>query len=193
MKKRLTEFLDPRTLKPTLSDIAQAIKVPVEKIAIPEDKPWKWAHIFYVIIEGKGGEFGSYRALKCWLEAVIQMLTSCSEWQTLEAMIASVEWELQQDYAYCDVHKQRLKEVLVEQIARLEVLKTQAAGLMKAWNWAKAWMPVLESCTSHKTLDIALKLYLEQKQQYQDYPEVFNFILQSCKQQRAYLRNLARV
>lgn len=189
MKKRLTEFLDPRSLKPTLSDIAQAVKKPVDKIYLAEGKQWKWRDMFYAVIEGEGARFGSYRALLCWLEAVIQMLISCNDWEILAEMIAAAEWELEH-YPYPKAHKQQLQQVLVEQKARLEVLKAQAADLMKAWEWAKAWTPVLESCPNQKTLNIALQLYTAQKPQFEAYPQVFDSIRQVGQQRREYLRSL---
>jgi hypothetical protein len=189
MKKRLTEFLDPRTLKPTISDIAQAVKKPVEKVCIPAQE-WKWVDIFYVIIEGEGALFGSYRALECWLVAVTQMLSNCHNYQTLAEMIAAVEWELQQNYRYSEEQKQRLESVLATQKARLEVLLAQAAGLIKAWEWAKAWEPLLKSCLNESTLSTAVKLYAAQKTQYQEYPEVLNFIVQVGRKQRMHLRNV---
>jgi len=190
MKKQLLEFLDSRSLKPTLSDIAQAIKKPVEKVYLPEGKEWKWRDMFYVLVEGEGSKFGSYRALFCWLEAVTQKLTSCNEWQTLAEMIKAVEWELQQNYPYPDEHKKQLQLVLADQKARLEELKASSAGLTKAWQWAQSWEPVLESCPNQKTLNIALQLYTAQKQQFEAYAEVFDFIRQVGRQRREYLRGL---
>lgn len=188
MKKSLTEFLDPRTLKPTLFDIAQSVKKPVEKIYLPEGKEWKWSDIFYVLVEGEGARFGSYRALVCWLEAVIQMLECCQDWKTLAEMIQVTAWELQQDYPYPDEHKQRLKALLDKQKVRLEELKAKAASPIKAWEWAKSWVPVLESCANQKTLNIALQLYTAQKPQFEAYPEVFDLIRQIGRQRREYLR-----
>ena len=190
MKPSLTEFIDPRSLNPTLSDIAQAVKKPVEKVCLPEGKEWKWPDMFYALVEGKGAKFGSYRALVCWLEAVIQRLTSCNDWQTLALMIKAAEWELEQDYPYPDEHKQRLNAVLEQQKIRLEELIAQAASLMKAWEWAKGWAPVLESCPNQKILDIALQLYTAQKPQFEAYPEVFDFIRLLGRQRREYLRGL---
>jgi hypothetical protein len=189
-KKRLTEFLDPRSLNPTLSDIAQALETPVEKVYLPEGKEWKWPDMFYGVIEGEGAKFGSYRALVCWLEAIIQMLSSCNDWQTLEAMIEAAEWELQQNYPYPDEHKKRLQEVLAQQKVRLEELKAQAAGLIRAWEWARGWAPVLESCPNQKTLNLALQLYTAQKPQFEVYAQVFDFIRQVGRQRREYLRSL---
>lgn len=190
MKKRLTAFFDPRTLKPTSSDIAQALKKPVEKVHLPEDKDWQWPDMFYALVEGEGARFGSYRALECWLNAVIQMLTNCNDWQTLETMTEAAEWELQQNYSYPDEHKKRLQQVLEEQRDRLNVLKAQAVDLVKAWEWAKGWIPVLESCPDEKTLNMALQLYTVQKSQFEMYPEVFKFIRQIGRQRREYLCGL---
>lgn len=190
MKKRLTEFLDPRSLNPTLSDIARALKKPVEKIYLPEGKEWKWSNMFYGLVEGEGAKFGSYRAWGCWLEAVIQMLASCNDWQALAEMIEAAEWELQQDYPYPDEHKKQLQQVLSDQKARLEELKAQAAGLIRAWEWAKGWAPVLKCCPNQKTLNIALQLYTAQKPQFEAYAEVFDFIREVGRQRREYLREL---
>ncbi len=190
MAKRLTEFLDPRGLNPSMSDIGQAVKKPMEKIYLPEGKEWKWRDIFYTLVEGEGAKFGSYRALMCWLEAVIQMLTTCNDWQTLAEMIEAAEWELQQDYPYPNEHKQRLQQVLEAQKARLEELKAQTAGLMKAWEWARCWATVLESCPNQKSLNIALQLYTAQKPQFEAHSEVFDFIRLLGRQRREYLRGL---
>lgn len=189
MKKRLTKFLDPRSLNPTLSDIARALKKPVEKIYLPEGKEWKWSNMFYGLVEGEGAKFGSYRAWGCWLEAVIQMLASCTDWQTLAEMIEAAEWELQQ-YPYPDEYKQRLNAVLEEQKVRLEEVIASSASLIRAWEWARGWAPVLESCHNQRTLNIALQLYTAQKPQFEAFSEVCDFIRQIGRQRREYLRSL---
>jgi hypothetical protein len=94
--------------------------------------------MFYVLVEGEGSKFGSYRALFCWLEAVTQKLTSCNEWQTLAEMIKAVEWELQQNYPYPDEHKKAVAAGFGRPKARLEELKASSAGLTKACSGRKA-------------------------------------------------------
>lgn len=190
MRKRLTQILNPRTLQPTISDIAKAVQKPVEKVYFPEDKEWKWQDMFYILVEGEGARFGSYRALVCWLEAIIQMLTNCKDWQKLAEIIVAVEWELDQDYPYLDEHKRQLKEVVAAQKIRLAELKAQAAALDKAWEWAKGWVPVLETCSNRKTLNMAKHLYKAQKSQFTAYPQVFEFIQQIGEQRREYLTRL---
>ena len=191
MARRLTEFLDPRTLDPTLDDIAQAVKRPVEKVCDPIDKDWKWATMFYAVVEGQGAIFGSYRALLCWVEAIIQMLASCNDWQTLAEMIAATVAELER-YPYGDESKQRLREVLALAKVRLYELKAQAARLIRAWNWARAWEPVLKSCPNENSLNIALQLYKTQKQQFAVFPEAITWVVQVGRQQREYLRLATR-
>ena len=189
MAKRLTEFLDPRTLDPSVADIAAAVKRPVEKVSVPTGKSWKCATMFYAVVEGEGAKFGSYRALASWVEAIIQMLTSCNDWQTLEEMIAATVAELER-YPYRKDHKQQLQEVLALATVRLEALKAQAAGLIRAWNWARGWAPVLNACPNESSLNIALQLYKAQKQQFAVFPDVIAWVVQVGRQQRQYLRSL---
>lgn len=192
MAKRLTDFLDPRTLDITLSDIAQGIKRPVEKVHLPEkaqkDEDWKWENIFLIVVEGERGRFCSYRVLRCWLEAVIQLLTSCMDWQTLAELIEVIEWELQR-FDYPDAHEKRLQEVLVEQKARLEELKAKAVGLMKAWEWARVWERMIKMCAYEQSLNIAVQLFKSQKSQFGAYPEVIDWVRQVGRQHRACLRS----
>lgn len=117
------------------------------------------------------------------------MLISCTDWEILAEMIAVADWELEH-YPYPKAHKQQLQQVLVEQKACLKVLKAQATGLMKAWERARGWAPVLESCPNQKTLNIALQLYTAQKSQFEPYPQVFDLIRQVGRQRREYLRSL---
>lgn len=187
MAKRLSEFLDPRTLDPSLDDIAQAVKRPVETVSVPTDKDWKWGTMFYAVVEGEGGIFGSYRALACWVEAIIQMLTSCNDWQTLEAMIAATVAELER-YPYCEADKQQLRQVLAVATVRLEELKAQAAGLIRAWNWARGWAPILKACPNETSLNIALQLYKTQKPQFSVFTDAIAWVVQIARQHREYLR-----
>ena len=188
MPKRLTEFLDPRTLNPTMADIAKAVKKPLEKLSVPTNKQWKWASVFYALVEGEGSRFGSYRALGCWVEAVVQMLRSCNDWQKLAELIDATEAELE-IYPYRDEHKQLLGQVLVQQKVRYLKLKEQAAGSIRAWNWARGWAPVLQACPNEKSLNIALQLYKSQKQQFAAYAEAIAWVVQVGRQQRQYLRH----
>ncbi len=191
MAKHLTDFLDPRALNITLYDIAQGIKKPVEKVRLPEkaekDEDWKWANIFLIVIEGERGRFCSYRVLQCWLEAVIQLLTSCMDWQTLAELIQATEAELQR-FDYPEAHKQRLQEVLVQQKARLEELKAKAVGLMKAWEWARVWERMIKMCPDDQSLNIAVQLFKLQKSQFAAYPEVIDWVRQVGRQHRACLQ-----
>lgn len=187
MAKRLTEFLDPRTLGPSLDDIAQAVKRPVETVCVPTDKDWKWGTMFYAVVEGEGAIFGSYRAVACWVEAMIQMLTSCNDWQTLEAMIAATVAELER-YPYREAHKQQLREVLALATVRLEELKAQAAGLIRAWNWARGWALILKACPNESSLNIALQLYKTQNLQSVVFTDAIASVVQIGRQHREYLR-----
>ena len=191
MAKHLTDFLDPRVLNITLYDIAQGIKKPVEKVHLPEksekDEDWKWANIFLIVIEGERGRFCSYRVLQCWLEAVLQLLTSCMDWQTLASLIQATEAELQR-FDYPDAHKQRLQEVLVQQKARLEELKAKAVGLMKAWEWARVWERMIKMCPDDQSLNIAVQLFKLQKSQFAAYPEVIDWVRQVGRQHGAWMQ-----
>lgn len=191
MAKRLTDFLDPRTLNITLSDIAQGIDVPLEKVYLPQKaqkaEDWKWANVFLVVVEGAGGRFCSYRVLRCWLEAVVNLLTSCMDWQTLASLIEVTEWELQH-FNYPKAHKKRLQKVLLEQKARLEELRVQADSSIKAWEWARGWEPILKSCPDESSLDIAVQLFKTQRQQYAAYQEAIAWVQGVGKQHRASMR-----
>lgn len=191
MAKRLTDFLDPRTLDITLSDIAQGIEQPVEKVNLPQKaqkaEDWKWANIFLVVVEGAGGRFCSYRVLRCWLEAVVNLLTSCMDCQTLAELIEVTQWELQH-FNYPDAHKKRLQKVLVEQKARLEELRVQAYSSLKAWKWARGWEPIIKSCPDEPSLDIAVQLFKAQRRQYAAYQEAIAWVQQVGKQHRACLQ-----
>lgn len=191
MAKRLTDFLEPRSLKISLSDIAQGIERPIEKVYLSQKaekaEDWKWANVFLVVVEGEGGRFGSYRALRCWLEAVMELLTSCMDWQTLAELIEVTEWELQH-FNYPEAHKKQLQQLLVEQKARLEELKVKATGFMKAWEWARGWEPILKSCLDEPSLNIAVQLFKTQRRQFGQYQEAIAWVQGVGRQHRACLR-----
>ncbi len=191
MAKRLTDFLDPRTLNITLSDIAQGIEQPVEKVYLPQKaqkaEDWKWANIFLVVVEGAGGRFCSYRVLRCWLEAVVNLLTSCMDCQTLTELIEVTGWELQH-FNYPEAHKKQLQKVLEEQKARLEELLAQSSQLIKAWEWARGWEPILKSCLDEPSLDIAVQLFKTQRRQFAAYQEAIAWVQQVGRVHRACLQ-----
>lgn len=191
MEKRLTHFLNPLTLHITLADVARGIERPVETIhlskKVQKDEDWKWANMFLVVLEGEGGRFCSYRVLKCWLEAVVQLLSSCMDWQTLAELIDVTEWELQH-FNYPEAHKQRLQFVLVQQKARLRELKAKASDSIKAWEWARGWEPILKSCPDESSLNIAVQLFKTQRQQFVVYVDAIAWVQELGRQQRACLR-----
>jgi hypothetical protein len=187
MARRLTDFIDPRTLHITLADIAQAVQKPAEKLYHPQKCEWKWAYLFLIVVEGEGGQFGSYRALLCWLEAVIELLTNCNDAQTLAELIKATVAELQH-YTYPDSHKQRLQEVLEEQKARLEDLTAKATGSIKAWEWAKGWERVIKMCPSAESLNMAVPLFKLQRVQFAAYPEVIEWVRDVGRQHREFLQ-----
>lgn len=191
MTERLTEILDPRTLPITLSDLAQGLGKSAEQVYFPtpksdDERPedaWKWASLFLMVVKGEGGRFGSYRALHCWMQAVIEMLENCTESQTLEELIFLTETELQK-YRYRDVHKQRLREVLQREKARLHAMKSQAQRLEKAWEWARFWESVLSSCPDEASLNMLLQMYKAQQHQFEEYPQVLDWVVQVSRERR---------
>lgn len=195
--KRLIDLIEPRTLNITLSDIAQGVRRPIEQLYFPRPKPedetpedaWKWAALFLIVVSGEGGRFGSYRSLPCWLEAVKELLSNCDNWRVLEELILLVESDLE-TYRYSEIQRERLRDYLDEQKYRVKDLKEQNAGLDSAWEWAKGWVPVLKSCLNEESLNIALQLYKSQKSQFEEYPEVLEWVLQIGREQRASLRSL---
>ena len=191
MEKRLTDFLDPKTLHITLADVARGIERPVETVYVSEkvqkDEDWKWANVFLVVVEGEGGRFCSYRVLKCWLEAVVQLMSSCMDWQTLAELIEVTEWELQH-FNYPEAHKQRLQKVLVQQRARLKELKAKASDSIAAWEWARGWEPVLRSCPDESSLNIAVQLFKTQRRKFVEYQEAIAWVQGVGRQHRACLR-----
>lgn len=71
---------------------------------------------------------------------------------------------------------------------RLEELKAQAAGLIRAWNWARGWAPILKACPNESSLNIALQLYKTQKPQFAVFTDAIAWVVQIGRQQREYLR-----
>ena len=175
MGHRLTDFIDPRKLNITLADVARAVKKPEEKLYHPQKGEWKWAYMFLIVVEGEGGHFGSYRALNIWLEAVFQLLTSCNDWQVLAKLIDATEWDLQH-YAYTERNKTQLQEVLQQQKARLEELKSKAIGMIKAWEWAKLWERLIRACQDKESLRVADILFKLQRSQYAEYAEALAWV-----------------
>ncbi|HEY9853518.1 MAG TPA: hypothetical protein V6D28_28870 [Leptolyngbyaceae cyanobacterium] len=194
MTKRLTEFLNPKSLQIQLSDIAKGIGKPTDQLSLPkkateDPDSWKWPEIFLVAVEGEGGRFCSYRMLECWLLAVIELLTNCTDWERLEELIAVTEAELK-SYCYPPTHKEQLQQVLVQQKARLADLKAKASGLMKAWDWAKGWERILRNCANEKSLNIAVELFRMQKLLFAEYPDVVESVRQIGRQQRVCLQGV---
>ncbi|MFB2918257.1 MULTISPECIES: hypothetical protein [Aerosakkonema] len=191
MAKRLTEFVNPRNLQIQLSDIANGIGKPAETLSLPEQAEdpdgWKWPEIFLVTVEGEGGRFCSYRVLECWLLAVIELLTSCADWEQLEELIAVTEAELER-YCYPLAHREQLQAVLVQQKARLEDLKVKATGLINAWDWAKGWERVLTNCPDEKALNMAVELFKTQKALFAEYPDAIESVRQVGRKQRRSLQ-----
>lgn len=179
MEKRLTDFIDPRTLDIRIADLARGAEKPVEKVYTPQTD-WKWAHMCLIVVEGVGGRFVSYRVLRCWMEAVIELLTKCANWQILQELIEATEWELKH-YDYPDTHRQQLQVVLVKQKARLKQLR-------EAWQWARGWERVIKNCLVEQSLNMAQRLFKEQKSQFEEYPEVLNWVRIVGRQHREYLR-----
>ncbi len=185
MAKRLTEFFDPRTLEITLSDIAQGMNQPLEKISFPTSD-WKWTSIFLVVIEGHGGEFVSYRILQSWLNQVIQLITNSNNWQELEELLEVTLLEIQ-DYPYPDSHKTRLYEVIETAKIRLETLKEKGVGLQIAWGWAKGWEVVIKYCLNWRSLNLANQLFTTQQEEFSSYPEVLEWVREIEQIQRSNL------
>ena len=189
--KRLVEVLDPRQISIPLADIARGIERPVQEVYLPEPKPedksaedaWKWPNLFLVVVAGEGGRFGSYRVLQSWMMAVIELLESCQSWQVLEELIWLVEEDLM-SYPYPLAHRQCLREVLDRQRLRVNELKGDVAGLDRAWEWARGWVSVIKSCLDEASLNAALQLFKSQKEQFADYPNVVNWVLEISREHR---------
>jgi hypothetical protein len=197
MEKRLIDMINPRSLPITLSDIAKGVRRSVDKLYFPEQKEedetpedaWKWAALFFIVVSGEGGRFGSYRALPCWVEAVKNLLSNCQNWRTLEELIAITEYDIE-TYRYSEASREELQIFVDQQKARLHELKLAGAGLEAAWEWARGWVPVIKSCRDEASLEIAIKLYQAQQDQFEEYPEVLEWVMQLAQQQRQSVRVL---
>lgn len=80
------------------------------------------------------------------------------------------------------------KKVLVEQKPRLEELKAQTSDLIKAWEWARGWEPILKSCSDEPSLNIAVQLFKAQRRQFAAFEEAIAWVQGVGRQQRACLR-----
>lgn len=189
--KRLIEVLNIRHISIPLTDIARGIERPVEEVYLPEPKSedkstedaWKWPNLFLVVVAGEGGRFGSYRVLQSWMMAIIDLLENCHSWQVLEELIWLVEVDLM-SYYYPLKHQQNLREVLDRQRLRVNELKGDLAGLDRAWEWARGWVSVIKSCLDEASLNAALQLFKSQKDQFADYPNVVDWVLEISKEHR---------
>jgi hypothetical protein len=195
MTERLTDYINPRSLKIVMADIAKGTGKSAHKLSFPKQKPkhekpedaWKWDYIFLIVVEGEGGLFCSYRILRCWLEAVIELLTRCTEWTALEKLIQLTEMDIE-THAYTDENKQALREVLQQQKVRLQQLKAEAVSFEMAEQWARASVFLLRICMDKRSWNLAMQVYRAQKGQFEDYPELLEWVERVAREQELCLR-----
>lgn len=194
MTERLTDYINPRSLKIVMADIAKGTGKAAHKLSFPKQKPkhekpedaWKWDYIFLIVVEGEGGLFCSYRILGCWLEAVIQLLAKCEEWTALENLIKLTEMDIE-THAYTDANKQALREVLQKQKVRLQQLKAEAISFEEALERARWWVFVLRSCMNKRCWNLATKLKDSQKGYFENYPELLESVERVAREQFEWL------
>lgn len=195
MKELLTNYINPRYLTIVMDDIATGTGKAAHTLSFPKQKPkhekpedaWKWDYIFLIVVEGEGGLFCSYRILRCWLEAVIQLLAKCTEWRALEKLIKLTEMDIE-THAYTDANKQALRAVLQQQKVRLQQLKAKAISFEKALEQARWWVLVLRSCMTQRYWKWANKQKDSQKGYFDHYPELVEWVERVALEQLEWLR-----
>ena len=184
----LTYLIKPQqiSLQTIRNEIAKAVKTAVYKIKRFE----YWPHQLWVHIEGVGGRIVSYRSLPTYMYQAFLAVKNC---RTLEQLwelgqLFKLETErLPQYYPEEDKYINKLRSAWAYKRDDLRITEKLEAPRKQhqqdGEKWLESWQEVLANC---RNLDFLQSLYVnieDQKQEFEDLPEVVAKLL-DCYQRR---------
>lgn len=141
-----------------------------------------WPHLLWVVIEGVGARFVSYRSLPTWINKVITVICQVANFEQLEELGEILRCETQNHF-YEQKGVQHLREAYRQKQQELNEMKPQLEHQKKAQNWLRNWQGIVEFCQTEESLNSVVKAIEMQSGEFADLPEVIAAIRKTISNQ----------
>ena len=130
-----------------------------------------WSHIMWVVIDGLGARFVSYRSLPTWIGKVIEAIGRVANFEQLKQLGDLLRCETE-NHDYQPEAVEELREAYRQKQEELKSIKPQLDRQKKAQKWLEHCYGMVEYCDSHESLESASRTIDLQSKQFADLPKV---------------------
>ena len=144
-----------------------------KKSASAIEKIQCWPHIIWVVIDGLGARFVSYRSLPTWIGKVIEAIGRVANFEQLKQLGDLLRCETE-NHDYKPEAVEELREAYRQKQEELKEIKPQLDRQKKAQKWLEHCQGMVELCYDEESLKYLSRLIDIQSKEFADLPEVIN-------------------
>ena len=148
-------------------EVAKLFKISANAV----EKIQCWPHLLWVVIEGLGARFVSYRSLPTWIGKVIEAIGRVANFEQLQQLGDLLRCETQ-NHDYQPEAVEELREAYRQKQEELKEIKPQLDRQKKAQKWLEHCQGMVEYCDSQESLESASRTIDLQSKQFADLPKV---------------------
>ena len=141
-----------------------------------------WPHILWVVVEGLGARFVSYRSLPTWIGKVIEAIGKVVNFEQLQELGEILRCETQ-NHDYEPEAVEELRKAYGEKQQQLKEIKPQLDHQKKAQKWLEHCQGMVEFCQTKKSLNSMITVIEIQSEEFTDLPEVIAAIRKTISNQ----------
>ena len=130
-----------------------------------------WPHLLWVVIEGVGARFISYRRLPTWIGKVIDAIGTVVNFEQLKQLGDILRCETQ-NHDYKPEAVDELREAYRQKQEELKAIKPQLDHQKRAQDWLEHCYGMVQYCDSQESLKFVSRAIDLQSQQFSNLPEV---------------------
>ena len=130
-----------------------------------------WPHLLWVVIEGVGARFVSYRSLPTWIAKVIEAIAKVVNFEQLQQLGELLRCETQ-NHPYEPEAVDELREAYRQKQEQLNEILPQLEHQKRAQRWLEHWQGIMEFCQSPESLSSVMTTMDIQIEEFADLPEV---------------------
>ena len=148
-----------------------------------------WPHLLWVVIEGVGARFISYRRLPTWIAKVIEAIGKVANFEQLQELGEILRCETQ-NHDYEPEAVEELRQAYGKKQEELKEIKPQLEHQKKAQKWLEHCRGMVEFCKTEESLHAVFKAIESQSEEFADLPEVLSEIMKIIGDQSLVIDNL---
>ena len=155
-------------------EVAKLKNISVERIERLEC----WTNQLWIVIQGVGARWVSYRLLPSWIDSAIALLKNTTNLEELETL-GKIIGEEAKTHPYEAEALEKLRDVYDKQRQHLRTLQPQIEHQRAGQRWLESWQSTLEYCEDIHDLEYLVVLIKIQVRKYLNLPEIIDKLNQT--------------